>query len=43
MEKREAHQVKRAYVAPELIETDIEQTAFGGIPDEVENGFYYHS
>lgn len=40
MENTENDTPKRDYVAPALIEAGIDETAFGGITDIIENGFY---
>lgn len=40
MEHTESNAERREYVAPALIEADVDETAFGGITDIVENGFY---
>ena len=40
MDTNENDTPKRDYVAPALIEADIDETAGGGITDILENGFY---
>jgi hypothetical protein len=40
MEHIENGAERREYIAPALIEADVDETAFGGITDIVENGFY---